>query len=90
MAKKTLLAQVRIHLEAYADSIGQKKDGTIVVRRGFFYRNGNDSAKFAINVAKLLAELPVVMKEHGEHYSSFRGGASVANSSHWWVEFVAI
>lgn len=92
MAKKTLLAQVRANLDAYADSVGQKKDGTIVVRRGYFYRNGMDSARFATNVAKLLADagLPVVMTEHGDHWSAFRGGASIANSSHFWVAFAAV
>lgn len=91
MAKKTLLAQVRVNLDAYADSVGQKKDGTIVVRRGYFYRNGMDSARFATNVAALLADagLNLFMKEHGDHWSAFRGGASVANSSHFWVEFTA-
>jgi hypothetical protein len=92
MAKQpSLVSQVRKALEGRVDGIGQKKDGTIVVRRGYFYRNGMDSAKFATIVAKMIADagLPVVMKEHGDHWASFRGGASLATSSHFWVEFVA-
>lgn len=93
MAKQvSLVSQVRNAIGHGADSVGQKKDGTIVVRRGYFYRHGMDSARFATTVAQLLsaADLPVVMTEHGDHWTAFRGGASVANSSHFWVAFAAV
>jgi len=93
MAKQpTLISQVRKALESRSDGIGQKKDGTIIIRRGYFYRNGMDSARFASTVAKLLADAGLVlfMKEHGDHWASFRGGASLAASSHFWVEFTAV
>jgi hypothetical protein len=86
---KSLIAQLRAQLSS--DSIGKKADGTIVVRRGYFYRNGMTSEKFAQIVQGVLARsnIDLTVKEHGDHWAAFRGGASVANSSHFWVELVA-
>lgn len=89
MAKPaTLISQVRTTLTTVCDGVGKKKDGTIVVRRGYFYRNGMDSEKFAAGVTARLAAagIPLTVKDHGDHWTSFNGGASLANSSHFWVE----
>lgn len=88
MAEKSLLSQVKLNFDAYADSVSKKKDGTIVLRRGYFYRNGMSAEKFAAGVEGLLkaADLPLTVKSFGDHYASFRGGASLATSSHFWVE----
>lgn len=64
------------------DSVSQK-DGVVTLRRQFFYRNGKTSADLAERVKLALPGFEVL--EHGEHYAAFRGGASVAKSSHWWV-----
>lgn len=84
------IKQVRLALDATADSIGKNKVGAIVVRRGFFYRNGNSSEKFTATVKSLLEQCGYDFKivRDGEHYAPFRGGASVANQSHWYVEIV--
>jgi hypothetical protein len=93
MAKQpSLVSQVRTALSHHADSVGMKKDGTITVRRGYFYRNGMDSTRFATQTAQRLAAagITLFMKEHGDHWSAFRGGSTIANSSHFWVEFTAV
>jgi len=69
-------------------NIGRKANGNIVVRRGYFYTNGCTAEKFCENVAVELdhAGVKYSIVGHGDHWAPFRGGASVANSSHWWVE----
>lgn len=80
--------QVRAALSHSVDTIGKTKSGAVVVRRGFFYRNGMSSEKFSARVAELLkaAGLEFTVVREGEHYAPFRGGASVATQSHWYVE----
>jgi hypothetical protein len=64
-----------------------KRDGTFTVRRGFFYRNGGSSEALVTRLEALVGKDRLVVLDHGEHWVPFRGGASVANSSHWWVKF---
>jgi hypothetical protein len=84
------LKQVRLALDATADSVGKTKAGSIVIRRTFFYRNGMSSEKFTAAVKSLLEQCGYEFQilRDGEHYAPFRGGASVAQSSHWYVEVV--
>jgi hypothetical protein len=64
------------------DSVSRKGD-VITLRRQFFYRHGKTSADLAERAKLALPGFEVI--DHGEHYAAFRGGASVAKSSHWWV-----
>ena len=82
--------QVRAALSHHADSIGKNKEGAIVIRKGFFYRNGNSSEKFTYMVDNALREAGLSFKivRDGEKYAPFRGGATVAQSSHWYVELI--
>jgi hypothetical protein len=82
--------QVRDALSHHADSIGKNKAGAIVIRKGFFYRNGWSSGEFTYFVDHKLREAGLSFKivRDGEHYAPFRGGATVAQSSHWYVELV--
>jgi len=71
-----------------ADSFGKNKDGNFVLRRGFFYRNNLTAQYFVDSVRKALAkrnDIEFEIVESGEVWKAFRGGASLANSSHWWV-----
>ena len=61
------------------------KNGVFTARRGFFYTHGGSSEKLA---ARIQAALPqAVILDQGEVWKAFRGGASVANQSHWFVKF---
>jgi hypothetical protein len=67
--------------------ITAKKDGTFVLRRGYFYRHGMDEEKLAANVLKTMETSPFVTKiiDKGDHFAAFRGGAKTKNQSHFWV-----
>jgi hypothetical protein len=82
--------QVRDALSHHADSVGKNKVGAIVIRKGFFYRNGWSVEKFTDFVDFKLREAGLSFKivRDGEHYAPFRGSATVAQSSHWYVELV--
>ncbi len=70
-----------------AESISKRKDGTVIIRRGFFYRNGYSAEKFSDYVRSALATagLSATIVDQGEIWKPFRGGSTVANSSHWYV-----
>ena len=83
------VSRVKKALGALANSVSKRRDGTIVIRRGFYYRHGMDAESYRIEVCKVLnacESLPYALKDYGEHWTSFRGGASLANQSHWFVE----
>lgn len=83
--------QVRAVLEGHADSIGRNKDGHIVLRRGFFYTNGMSGEKFADSAMKRLAAAGIQTRlvDADCIWKAFRGGASVAQGSHFKVVLVA-
>jgi len=74
--------------EAGAGSIGTRRNGNIMLRWGFFYRHGCDADKKKYKVECILTahDIPFKIADSGEKWASFRGGASLANSSHWYVE----
>jgi hypothetical protein len=71
------------------------RNGVYTVRKGFFYpgvfRHGGTAEGVAETVRmKVKAALPdytVTIIDKDEVWKPFRGGASVANQSHWWVKF---
>jgi hypothetical protein len=67
-----------------ADTLS-KSGGHYIVRKQYFYRMGNSEENLKNNVLKVFPNAKIV--EIGDHYASFRGGASVAASSHFWVKF---
>ena len=76
------LSTVREKITADTYSV---KGGVFTLRRAFFYRHGGDADKFA---ARVTAAFPdAVILDCGEVWKAFRGGASVAQQSHWFVKF---
>ncbi len=69
----------------FCDTLGKNKAGNYVLRRGFFYRHGCSAGKIANELKEKFPEVEIVDK--GEHWTEFRGGQSVRQGSHWWVEF---
>ena len=85
----TTIADIkRVAAGSIADTVGKNKAGNIVLRRGYFYRNGMDSDKFAHRVLTALADngIPALIVSKGDIWKPFRGGATTANSSHFFVE----
>lgn len=66
------------------DSISKKGD-VITVRRGFYYRMGKTAQMYVNHVLEKYPDVHII--DSGEHWAPFRGGASVANSSHFYVKF---
>ena len=68
----------------------RRKAGEVKFGRGYFYRHGQTAEKFAACMGKELEkEFPgrFRLKDCGDHWAAFRGGASLWMSSHFWVVF---
>ena len=70
------------------DTIGTKKGGNILCRWGYFYTHGATAEDYAMKIRRLLTnnKIPYRIVDCGNHWAAFRGGASVANQSHFYVE----
>lgn len=81
------VSKLKTATDILADSVGKKKDGTFVIRRGYFYRNGMDAFKFRDSVVRKLASAGIEAEvvDFGDHWAPFNGGATVARSSHFYV-----
>lgn len=82
------VSKIRTATLGVADTVGKKKDGTFMVRRGYFYRNGMDAERFRDVVVKSLEShgFSCQVVDHGDHWAAFRGGSTVAQGSHFWVQ----
>jgi hypothetical protein len=67
-----------------ADAVSLK-NGVFTVRRGFFYTGGTTAANLVERVKSAFPAATII--DSGETRKEFKGGASVANQSHWWVKF---
>ena len=76
--------EVREKLNGIVDTVSHK-NGVFTVRREFFYTHGRTAASLAAAITKLIPG--AVITDSGEVWKPFRGGASTANSSHWYVKF---
>lgn len=76
------LKQIR---EAFSADTYSLKNGVFTVRRGFFYPGGFSAEAYAAKVQAAFPTATIVDK--GEVWKAFRGGASVAAQSHWFVKF---
>jgi hypothetical protein len=66
------------------DSI-RKAKGNYIIRKGYFYKMGMTTDKI---VGLLKVALPnAIIVNQWDKFTSFRGGSSLANSSHFGVEF---
>ena len=83
MAKKqSLTGLVREKLDVDSVSV---RDGVVTVRDEFFYSHGRTSEDFVRDVLKAFPD--AIVRDSGEVWKPFRGGASTAQSSHWFVVF---
>lgn len=90
MAKRNFSYERRVRdaLGALADTVSRRRDGIIVIRRGYFYTHGKDSEDYQLAVADALKKAGILysMKDYGDVYRAFRGGAPLKMQSHWFVE----
>ncbi len=60
--------------------------GVYTVRRGYFYTHGHSADNLASDVLRAFP-MSAKIRDSGDHWAAFRGGASLRASSHWWVKF---
>ena len=85
---KTFISRVKSSVY-FADMCSRQKDGTIILRRGYYYGIFDCGENFAIACEKCLIEDGIAAKlvNFGNHYESFKGGKSVKHNSHYWCTF---
>lgn len=76
--------EIRERLMGAVDTVSQR-DRIFTVRKGFFYSHGKTSDDLVAKVRTAFPDAEIV--DSGEVWKSFRGGASVTQSSHWYVKF---
>jgi hypothetical protein len=88
MAKITAVGQVKKAVGHAADTVGKTKNGTVMVRKGYFYRCGSTASSVAARISTLLTEAGVAhrIEDSGDHWAPFVGKGSVARNSHFYVE----
>ncbi len=91
MKTKSFLATLRDDV-VMADAFGKNKAGNVVIRQGYFYRHGQTPEIFKARVEAQCKSAGVAIRivGCGDHWAAFRGGASIARSSHFWVEVAAV
>ena len=69
------------------DQVSKQKDGTIMFRRGYFYRHGMTPEQFRDQIVAQLksAGFQFDVLDCGDHWTTFNGSASLAKSSHFYV-----
>ena len=80
--KKITLKDVRENVIASTHSV---RNGVFTVRDSFFYRHGRTEQDLINKVLNAFPNAKIL--ESGEVWKAFRGGASVASQSHWFVKF---
>lgn len=81
--------EVKEALGHSVDQVSRKKDGTIIVRRGYFYRHNATAETFMLNASERLNQLGLTFDvvDYYDHWAPFNGGAPVARQSHFAVVF---
>jgi len=73
--------------ELGVDDVSRGKDGTVVLRRSFYYEHGHSAKDFANEISKDLTMfgVPHQIVDQGQVNKPFKGGAGARSNSHWWV-----
>jgi hypothetical protein len=81
---KLTAEKIRETLNYAADTVSIRK-GIVTIRMGFFFTHGFSEDRL---VAKVKTSYPTAtIIDSGEIWKPFRGGATVAQGSHWFVKF---
>jgi len=87
MAKQSI--KQKLEDAVICSQIVRKRDGTkhFVFRKGYFYKSGTPEM-FAESVTNKLTRdgIEHTVIDSGDNWAPFKGGASVAKQSHFWVE----
>lgn len=78
------MGTTKVRDEFHCDSLS-KKGNVFTARVGFFFTHGRTPDCLVVRLGKVFPLATVIDK--GMVWKDFRGGASVANQSHYWVKF---
>ena len=67
------------------DTFGKNKKGNYIIRKGFYYTHGQTAEKIAEKVLEKFPEVEIINTFC--YWKPFRGGSTVAQGSHFFVEF---
>lgn len=69
------------------DMVSRKTDGSVILRKGYYYRHGMDASQFSASVMRLLGQNSVDASfvKSGDQWRPFSGGSTTADSSHFFV-----
>lgn len=81
--KKEKLEFIKHKLDA--DTISKNKNGNYIVRYSFFYTNRQSAEGKSLLVKSVYPNCTIIT--YGEKWKPFKGGASVKDQSHFYVEF---
>jgi len=86
--EKSIISKVKQAVNA--DQVSRLRNGNIMIRKGYFYTGKQTHLSFATEIKEQLDlhKINAKIKECGDHWASFRGGASVSKQSHFWVELI--
>ena len=70
-----------------SDTLGKKRNGNFLARYSYFYTNGRTPEKCAERIKTSFLNSQVEIINTYNQWKAFKGGASVANQSHFGVEF---
>lgn len=83
------LEQLKEIIGSTADQVSQRKDGSFVCRRGYFYHNDQSVQGFMLQIATKLNEAKVKYEftEYYDHWAPLGEGAPLHRQSHFAVVF---
>ena len=90
MEKKITAKVLEERVSGFDGVVVRHKTGEVKFGGGYFYRHGMTGEKFAAKIkAQLDGQFPgrFSLKDCGDHWAAFRGGASLWASSHFWAVF---
>ena len=85
MKTRDIKFDLNVEGKIFPDTIS-KRNGVYIIRKGFYYKFGGSSQDLVDGVLRTFPNAKII--GHGTHLSDFKGGASVAKSSHWYVQFI--
>jgi hypothetical protein len=74
-----------VKLKVTADAVSLS-GGVYTVRKGYFYSHGGSEDALAKRITDAYPHA-VILLDKGDVWKTFRGGAPVAQQTHWWVKF---
>lgn len=82
----------RIRAVIYGDKVVFKKDGTVEVLHSYFYTMGQTTSSFEKGIKADLAKHGIKIQplKTWDHFSQFRGGASIRAGSHFGLLFKVV